>query len=541
MDLLYTIWDIVHYLQKNLTTKSSEIMNFKITCTAVFFSITTLVQAQTQQEVVDALAKEASENSQLEELAYELLEGIGPRLVGTPQMQQAHSWAVDKFESWGISAKNEQWGQWKGWERGITHIDMVYPRVETISGTQLAWNPSTSKKGVTAELVILPTVANSAAFENWLPSVKGKIVMVSMKQTTGRPEANWKEYATEESFEKMKKDKAEAERKWRENMENTGYDRRTIVEALEKAGAVGIVQSYWSEGFGANKIFSAYTKEIPMVDVSLEDYGMLYRMVEHDAKPKLRIVAESKDLGMVPTFNTIATIKGTEKPEEYIILSAHFDSWDGGTGATDNGTGTITMMEAARILKKIYPNPKRTIIVGLWGSEEQGLNGSRAYVEDHPEIVSNIQAVFNQDNGTGRVVNLSGQGFLNAYDYLGSWLHAVPEDVSKHIETHFPGTPARGGSDYASFVAAGAPAFSLSSLSWAYWNYTWHTNLDTYDKIVFDDIQNNVILTVILTYMASEDPDRTSRVKSVLPIDKRTGEPGVWPTPRQPERNGGAN
>ena len=94
-----------------------------------------------------------------------------------------------------------------------------------------------------------------------------------------------------------------------------------------------------------------------------------------------------------------------------MILSAHFDSWDGGTGATDNGTGTLTMMEAMRILKKIYPNPKRTIIVGHWGSEEEGLNGSRAFVEDHPEIVKNIQAVFNQDNGTGRVVgNLSWPG-----------------------------------------------------------------------------------------------------------------------------------
>src|SRR5690606_28363849 len=271
---------------------------------------------------------------------------------------------------------------------------------------------------------------------------------------TGRPEANWKEYATEESFEKMKKDKAEAERKWRENMENTGYERRTIVEAVEKAGAGGIVQSYWSEGFRPNKIFSADTKEISMVDVSLEDYGMLYRMVEHDAKPKLRIVAESKDLGMVPTFNTIATIKGTEKPEEYIILSAHFDSWDGGTGATDNGTGTITMMEAMRLLKKYYPNPKRTILVGHWGSEEQGLNGSRAFVEDHPEIVKNLQALFNQDNGTGRVVNLAGQGFANSKDYLGRWLAGVPDTLKNRIKLDFPGTPARGGSDYASFVAA---------------------------------------------------------------------------------------
>src|SRR5690606_17008723 len=249
-----------------------------------------------------------------------------------------------------------------------------------------------------------------------------------------------------------------------------GYNPRSLHTALEGAGAAGIVASNWSRGFGANKIFGANTEKIPTVDLSLEDYGMLYRLVESGQKPQLHIVAESKHSGAVPTFNTIAEIKGTEKPEEYIILSAHFDSWDGGTGATDNGAGAITMMEAARILKKVYPNPKRTIIVGLWGSEEQGLTGSRAYVEDHPEIVNNIQAVFNQDNGTGRVVNLSGQGFLNAYDYLGSWLHAVPENVSKHIETHFPGTPARGGSDYASFVAAGAPAFSLSSLSWAYWN-----------------------------------------------------------------------
>jgi carboxypeptidase Q len=95
--------------------------------------------------------------------------------------------------------------------------------------------------------------------------------------------------------------------------------------------------------------------------------------------------------------------KAKEKPNEYVMLSAHFDSWDGGTGATDNGTGTLVMMEAMRILKKVYPNPKRTILVGHWGSEEQGLNGSRAFVEDHPEIVKNLQALFNQDNGTGRV------------------------------------------------------------------------------------------------------------------------------------------
>ena len=178
-------------------------------------------------------------------------------------------------------------------------------------------------------------------------------------------------------------------------------------------------------------------------------------------------------------------------------------------------------------------------MVGHWGSEEQGLNGSRAFVEDHPEIVKNLQASFNQDNGTGRVVNISGQGFLNSYEYITKWLSAVPAEFRKEIETSFPGFPGAGGSDFASFVAAGAPAFSLSSKSWSYGNYTWHTNLDTYDKIVFDDVRNNAILTAILAYAASEDPERSSNDKSVLPINPRTGKQATWPEVKSPTRKGG--
>lgn len=505
----------------------------------LFFLPLAFVQAQSQQEVVDAIVKEANENSQLEELAHQLTDVIGPRLVGTPQMKKAHDWAVKTFESWGIPAENQQFGEWRGWERGITHIDLLHPRVVTLSGMQLAWSPPTKKGGVTAELVVIPDVEDSAAFQKWLPNVKDKFVMVSMPQPTGRPDYNWEEFATEESLEKIKKERDELTTAWRERISKTGVSSRDMNSVLEKAGAVGIIQSRWSQGFGANKIFSANTEKVPVIDLSLEDYGMLFRMVEYGDKPRIRVNAQSRDLGKVPTFNTIATIEGTEKPDEYIILSAHYDSWDGGTGATDNATGSITMMEAARILKKVYPNPKRTIIVGLWGSEEQGLNGSRAFVEDNPEIVENMQALFNQDNGTGRVVRISGQGFLHSYEFLNRWLSAVPRDITRHIETTFPGTPGGGGSDYASFVAAGAPGFSLSSLSWSYWNYTWHTNLDTYDKIVFDDVRNNAILTAILTYMASEDPETFPSDKAVLPVHPRTGEPMTWPEQRSPNRNGG--
>lgn len=498
----------------------------------------TLSQAQ-DDTVIKNIIKEETENSQLKNIAHELMDVVGPRLVGTPQMKQAHDWAVAKYQSWGISAENQQWGNWRGWERGITHIDMLEPRLRTLEGRQLAWSPSTKEKGITAEVVTIPAAKDSASFSESLKSVKGKFVLVSQPELTGRPDANWEEWATEASFEKMKKDRDEASKAWRSQMEKTGLNRRTLPQALEEAGAAGIISSYWSNGFGVNKVFSAYTKEIPTIDLSLEDYGMVYRLAESGHTPELKVVATSKDLGEVPTFNTIARIEGSEKPEEYVILSAHFDSWDGGTGATDNGTGTLVMMEAMRVLKKVYPNPKRTIIVGHWGSEEQGLNGSRAFVKDHPEIVENVQAVFNQDNGTGRIANISGNGFLHAYDYLGSWLNAVPRDVKDGLETHFPGAPGRGGSDYASFVAAGAPAFNLSSLSWNYWNYTWHTNRDTYDKIVFDDVQQNVMLTAILAYMASEDPDTTSREQIVLPVNSRTGQKDTWPEPRDATRRGG--
>jgi carboxypeptidase Q len=493
--------------------------------------------AQVPDSVINAIVREETNNSQLEKLAHELFDQIGPRLVGTPQMLKANDWAVARYKEWGIDAKNEKWGDWRGWERGVTHIDLISPRVRTLAGTQLAWSPSTNGKTITAEVIILPDLGDSIAFQKWLPFVKGKFVLISMSQPTGRPDYNWDEFGTKESAEKMKAARTKQTDAWTNRLKNTGKTNRILPSVLEKAGAVGVVTCNWSKGFGANKIFGAYTTKIPTIDILLEDYGLLYRLSESGSNPKISVRADSKELGILPSYNTMATIKSKEKPDEYVMLSAHFDSWDGGSGATDNGTGTLTMMEAMRILKKVYPNPKRTILAGHWGSEEEGLNGSRAFVEDHPEIVNNLQALFNQDNGTGRVISISGQGFLHAYDYITQWLSKVPESIRKPIETKFPGTPGGGGSDFASFVAVGAPAFSLSSLNWSYFNYTWHTNLDTYDKVVFDDVRNNAMLTAMLVYMACEDPDKTQRDKSVLPPDPKTGLPGTWPEQKKSLRS----
>src|SRR5690606_2257440 len=280
-------------------------------------------------DMVNAIVKEGTENSQLESLGHDLMDKIGPRLVGSPKMQQANDWAIAKYTDWGIRAYNEKWGDWRGWERGITHIDMVAPWIKSLAGQQLAWSPSTKGKTVTAEVILLPDVADSLAFAKWLPSVKGKFVMISMKQLTGRPDYNWEEYGTKPSVEKMKEARMKQGAEWRKKIENTGYNTRTLPLALENAGAAGLISSNWSAGFGSNKIFGAVTKKIPTVDVSLEDYGMVYRLAESGSAPKLSIRADSKETGVAPAFNTMAEIKGTEKPNEYVMLSAHFDSWDG--------------------------------------------------------------------------------------------------------------------------------------------------------------------------------------------------------------------
>jgi Zn-dependent M28 family amino/carboxypeptidase len=208
------------------------------------------------------------------------------------------------------------------------------------------------------------------------------------------------------------------------------------------------------------------------------------------------------------------------------MLSAHFDSWDGSSGATDNGTGTLMAMEAMRILKLAYPNPKRTIMVGHWASEEQGLNGSTAFTEDHPEVLKGLQALFNQDNGTGRVQSISASGLSDIGGHLKSWYEklpsfftdsASPDVVSWSFNDVPTGNP--GGTDGAVFSCHATPSFGLGAVSWNYNSYTWHTNRDTYDKVVFDDLKHNATLAAMLAYLASEDPAFIKRDKS----------PGEWP------------
>jgi carboxypeptidase Q len=482
------------------------------------------------------------DSSQTYPLAQTLFDSIGPRLTGSPGFKSASDWVIATYEEWGIPARTEQYATWRGWRRGPAHLDLVAPRVRTLEATMLAWSAGTGGRAVRGEVMLLPDVADSTAFRGWLPSVKGKFVAISFPEPSCRPDSEWSTTALPASWTKFRDARVEARRAWQQRATKAAGNARLLQLALDSAGAAGILTSTWTGGWGTDRIFNTWAPRAPVMDVSCEDYGLLARLADNHQGPVVALVADAQNLGDVPAFNTIAEIRGTELPNEYVMLSAHFDSWDGGSGTTDNGTGTLTMMEAARILKLAYPNPRRTILVGHWASEENGLDGSRAFVADHPDIIAHLQALFNQDNGTGRVVNMSASGYPDASGSLARWLSRVPSELTRGVTFQFPGMPAGGGTDHASFDCAGAPGLGLGSLTWDYFLYTWHTTRDTFDKIVFDDLKSNAVLTAMLAYEASEDREPVSREKrTIFPARGGFGPGGpegmTWPTCTPPPRS----
>ncbi len=469
------------------------------------------------------------DSSRVQQLAQIFFDSIGPRLTGTARQKMANDWVVKNYQAWGIDAKNEQFGTWRGWRRGHSHIDLIEPRPRTLEGTMLGYSPGTKKKDLVASPIVLPRFTDSTEFVKWLPTAKGKLVLISAPMPTCRPVEEYTREATPVSKARMDSLRRTVMSDWGgRSVRGTGYSVALgggeLGVRLEQAGAAGVITSRPKDAWGTIEIFETYNVKTPAIALSCEDYGLVFRLTENNQGPKLRLNLDAELLGEQPVFNTIGTLRGTEKPNEVVLLSAHFDSWDGASGATDNGTGTLTMMEAMRILATVYPKPKRTIMVGHWAGEENGLVGSRAYSEDHPEVRDGIHAMFNQDNGTGRITRIGGGGMVNSVQHIPQWLAQMPDVFQKQMTFGGPGFPSGGGSDDASFACHGAPAFGLGGTGWDYGNYTWHTNRDSYDKVWFDDLKGNATIVAMLAYLASEDPTKVTRER----IDPNTA---AQPTP----------
>ena len=484
--------------------------------------------------VIARIWEEGTQRSQVATLAQALIDSVGARLTASPEIESASRWAMSMYQRWGIPARQHRYGTWPSWQRGYTHVDLVAPRVRTLEAITLAWSPGTNGKPVTGDVVTLPDSGSPEAYAAWLRGVRGKFVLASAPQLSCRPRDQWAEFGTPESQERIRAQQDSLNAMWRSRI--AGAD--SLQERLRAAGAAGVVSHGFSGYPGIDKVFGSPRLRVLTIDVTCEDYGLLARLAERRQSPRLRVDATVETRGERPVFNTIAEIRGREKPDEYVVLSAHFDSWSASGGATDNGTGTVAMMEAMRILRTVYPTPRRTILVGHWSGEEQGLNGSRAFVEDHPAVVQGLQALFNQDNGTGRIAQMNPGALPGAAPMLQRYLGESPREITQYIRFGRPGMPATGGSDHASFACTGAPAFGLGSLSWDYGLTTWHTNRDTYDKIVLDDLRSNAILIAALAYQAASDSVTMPRDRlDPLPPDPQTGQARTWPECRKALRS----
>jgi|SRR5665213_41127 hypothetical protein len=495
----------------------------------------------TGDPIVQKIYDEGMHHSQLERLAQPLMDSIGPRLTGSSANRAANDYLLKTYKSWGIDARNEKYGTWRDWTRGKSTLELVSPRYRVLEATMHAWSATTPAGGVTADVVMIPPASqtrDSAGFARWLQTAKGKLVLISEPQTTCRPNEDIRMWADSATYQHALFQRDSAATEWRSRFTGAGINARGLPAMLARAGVAGVLSNGWSRGWGVDKIQSSRAGDVPSFDVSCEDYSLLARLASNGQGPRVHAIAEAK---LAPTespvFNTIAQITGSEKPNEYVMLSAHLDSWDSGSGGTDNGTGTITMLEAMRILKTVYPHPKRTILVGHWSGEEEGEIGSSAFAADHPEVLKGLQSLFNQDNGTGEIDTVQTNGFIDAAPSLARWMSRMPVDMIRNVTLMLPGVPHDESTDSDAFDCYGAPGFFLTSSDWSYTDYTWHTNRDTYDKINFDNVKRNATLVALFAYEASEDPNFVSRTRIEGGINPRTGQPMRVPRCEVPPRS----
>jgi hypothetical protein len=248
------------------------------------------------------------------------------------------------------------------------------------------------------------------------------------------------------------------------------------------------------------------------------------RAVFLDGQPRL----DAGPGGKSPTVNTLAVLPGRAEPKEYILLSAHLDSWEGGSGATDNAVGTAIVMEAMRILRAVHPRPRRTILAGHWSGEEQGLNGARGWAAANRSVVDAIHVGFNVDMLVGRPSAFHMQGLTKASAYVSRWMSAMPEELTENIPFMNPSLPTRGGHDAAAFICSGAPVFHFVSRNWDP-GYAQHTTVDTFDKIIPEELRRNAVFFAMLAYLADQDTERMPRDRrAVMPT--ADGAPMTWPT-----------
>lgn len=468
-----------------------------------------------------ALIDQAMNKSQvMANLGY-LTDVIGPRLTGSAGMKRANDWTEAQFKSYGLSSWQESWEYGVTWERGEIAFRIDSPFVRNLTAHSWAWTAGTEGKTLTGPVVMVD-VSTPESLAVYKGKVKGAWLMLRPPTSIWNPDGPPMTAADSAAAQKEREARAAAMRATptdtsaaaRQARRQFAVDRNYL---LKNAGALGVLTD-GSKEFGLMTMSgSAYSiSPLPNVVVAHEDYTFFSRLLARGVTPTVsgRI---SNTIGKKPVqqWNTVAEIKGTEWPDQVVILGAHLDSWDLGTGTTDNATGSMVVMEAARAIMQSGLKPKRTMRFILFSGEEEGLLGSVAYAAKHESELNNVQAVLVLDNGTGMITGQALQGRNQDAQLWQDLLAPVASlGASKVREAN------KGGTDHLAFTPYGVPAWNFDQETRGY-NHTHHSQVDTYDHAVPGDLMQASAVMAVTGFELANLPALLPR-GPVTPVTPRT-------------------
>jgi len=500
------------------------------------------------------IRKEGMDNSKIMETMHYLTDVYGPRVTGSPNFDNAAKWAVQQMTTWGmVNGKLEPW-EWgrEGWlnEKAWGHV--VSPVKDNLVFEVLAWTPST-KGTVSAQAILVETPQQpmpEAEFVKFLTDltakVKGNIAFMGAARTPDLVEVESPkrrdDAQVKASYSPPDPNAPPNAGRGRGNRGGGGGGGRAggagadatpgtvtpgqmtqrINDVIVKNAAVRVNDAFrrHQQVIAFNAPGYAAANQVPTIVMANEHYGRIARILAHGTPVTLEITIVNRTYpGAKTSYNATAEIRGTDKADEVVMMGGHLDSWHSSTGATDNAAGCAVMMEAARILKALGVQPRRTIRVALWGGEEQGLLGSQAYVDQHfgtfenpkPEFAK-FSAYWNIDGGTGRVRGGNVFGPPEAAMVL-TQIFKPFEDLGIYGASAARGRN-RGGTDSTSFNWAGLAGIGGGQDTIEYGSHTHHTNLDSYERIVVEDVKKNAVITASLMYHLAMRDELLPRFKT---------------------------
>jgi hypothetical protein len=492
-----------------------------------------------------AIRNEGLARSQVMDLASWMTDVHGPRLTGTPAISKAADWAAGKLTEWGLAnVHRETFPFGKGWSLVRFSAHMTAPQVQPLIGWPKTWTAGT--KGTVDADVVRVDIRSDADFERYKGRLSGKIVLTQPARAVrmldqGTLVGRWTDELLEEAqrtpFSQtdpfLHADQAAPRRAAAPTLQeriDQFFVTEGVVATLDRGSNDDVVRgdnqmSWMTQRTDGGTVFIGHGgprdtnagKGVPAITLAVEHYNRMIRILEKNVpvKVELNVQTEFHDETTPNGFNLMAEIPGTDLANEVVLLGAHFDSYPWATGATDNAAGASVMMEALRILKTVGAKPRRTIRIGLWGGEEEGLLGSRAYVAQHlvdpdtgrtkPEY-DRLSAYYNLDNGTGRIHGVWLQGNFAVEPIFREWFQPL-RDLG--VTTIAPRSVR--GSDYASFDDVGIPAFQFMQDRLEYNSRTHHSNMDFYDHLQRDDLVQMAVVMASIAYDTAMRPEKLPR------------------------------